>query len=92
MLCGSHPANKTLAFLGLGRISLGVLKRMLPFGVSTHVLYSNSGRHDRTEEDRKIEKELGVTLEWVDKEELAKRGDILFVLCAGVSFFTFKSS
>jgi glyoxylate/hydroxypyruvate reductase len=67
-----------VSFLGFGRIAQATLLRLLPFGPKK-CLYNTRTKKD----DAALSKELGCEVEWVSKEELARRSDVVFVLCNG---------
>ncbi|KZT55203.1 hypothetical protein CALCODRAFT_358713 [Calocera cornea HHB12733] len=82
---GSGPTKKqsTVGFLGFGRISQATLVRMAAFGV-TRCVYYNSGRVDRTAEDRALAAKLGLeSVGRVELDELARSSDVLFTLVPG---------
>jgi len=82
---GSGPTKKqsTVGFLGFGRISQATLARMAAFGV-THCVYYNSGRKDRSAEDKALAAKLGLQeVKRVELDELASTSDVLFLLVPG---------
>lgn len=87
VMCGpsiSHP-SLTLSFLGFGRISQETLRKLLVFTNQEHpprVQYTSSrARPNQSEIDADFSKQFGVTVERVEKDELAANADILVVLC-----------
>ena len=86
-MCGpsiSHP-NLTIGFLGFGRISHFVLRRLLAFTNKEHppsVIYLSSKRRPNQEEiDESYSKEFGINVKRVEKEVVAEESDIVVVLC-----------
>lgn len=87
VMCGpsiSHP-SLTLSFLGFGRISQETLRKLLVFTnqeLPPKVQYTSSrARPNQKELDKGFSKQFGVSVERVEKDELAKNADILVVLC-----------
>jgi len=82
---GSGPSKKesTVGFLGFGRIAQATLVRMAAFGI-THCAYHNSGRRDRSAQDRALAAKLGLQeVKRVELDELARTADFLFTLAPG---------
>ena len=87
VMCGpsiSHP-GLTLSFLGFGRISQETLRKLLVFtnqDQKPRVQYTSSkARPNQKEIDQEFSQQFGVTVERVEKDELAANADILVVLC-----------
>lgn len=77
-----------LGFLGFGRISHSVLSRFLSFTLpvtgpdAPRVIYTSSRKRDNQEDiDEGYSRRFGVKVQWVDKDELASKSDVLVVLC-----------
>jgi glyoxylate/hydroxypyruvate reductase len=86
-MCGpsiSHP-NLTIGFLGFGRISQFVVRRLLAFtntGEPPSIIYlSSRQRPNQDEIDAGYTQEFGMSVKRVEKEEIAERSDIVIVLC-----------
>jgi glyoxylate/hydroxypyruvate reductase len=86
-MCGpsiSHP-SLTIGFLGFGRISHFVLRRLLAFTNREQppsVIYLSSRRRPNQDEiDTNYTKEFGIIVKRVEKEEIAEKSDIVIVLC-----------
>jgi glyoxylate/hydroxypyruvate reductase len=79
-----HP-NLTFGFLGFGRISQETVKRLLAFANKSQpptIIYNSSrARPNQQEIDAEYTKKFGVTVQRVEKDELAARSDVLIVLC-----------
>ncbi|KAK1926720.1 hypothetical protein DB88DRAFT_178414 [Papiliotrema laurentii] len=79
-----HP-NLTFGFLGFGRISQETVKRLLAFANKSQpptIIYNSSrARRNQQEIDAEYTKKFGVTVQRVEKDELAARSDVLIVLC-----------
>ncbi|XP_054710388.1 glyoxylate reductase/hydroxypyruvate reductase-like [Uloborus diversus] len=71
-LCGQGLTGATVGIVGMGRIGQGVMRRILPFGVSK-VLYFDVFHPIKPAE------EMGA--EYVEFEELAKRSDFIVAMC-----------
>ncbi|KAL7424752.1 hypothetical protein Q5752_000436 [Cryptotrichosporon argae] len=88
VLCGpsiSHP-SLTLSFLGFGRIAQQTLYRLLAFtsrsAPPTVLYHSSAARADQAELDAAHSARFGVAVRRVEADELARRADVLVVLCA----------
>lgn len=71
-LCGQGLLNATVGIVGMGRIGQGVMKRLLPFGVSK-VLYFDVFHPIKPAE------EMGA--QYVEFEELVKQSDFIVAMC-----------
>ncbi|CAL1284338.1 unnamed protein product [Larinioides sclopetarius] len=71
-LCGQGLTNATVGIVGMGRIGQGVMKRILPFGVSK-VLYFDVFHPIKPAED------MGA--QYVEFEELVKQSDFIVAMC-----------
>ncbi|KZV99229.1 hypothetical protein EXIGLDRAFT_668618 [Exidia glandulosa HHB12029] len=90
-LCGpqistlSGAGRRTVGFVGFGRIAQATLKRLVPFGFQS-CLYAGSKRQNQDanrERDVELGSQLGIVIERVDLEEVAKASDVVFLLCPG---------
>ena len=86
-MCGpslSTP-NLTLGFIGFGRISQVVLRRLMAFSAPDsppRVVYlSSRARPNQAELDAGFSKAFGLDVRRVEKDELAKTADVVIVLC-----------
>lgn len=75
---------RTIGFVGFGRIAQATLKRLIPFGITDCVYYSNP----LSPPDKPLHDELKAkyglhSLRRVSLEELAKDSDVVFVLAPG---------
>jgi lactate dehydrogenase-like 2-hydroxyacid dehydrogenase len=87
VMCGpsiTHP-NLTIGFLGFGRISQFVLRRLLAFTNKSqppNIIYlSSRSRPNQAEIDEGFTKEFGVDVKRVEKDQIAEKSDIVIVLC-----------
>lgn len=71
-LCGQGLKDATVGIVGMGRIGQGVMKRLLPFGV-TKVLYFDVFHPIKPAE------EMGA--QYVEFEELVKQADFIVAMC-----------
>ncbi|ORY32274.1 hypothetical protein BCR39DRAFT_479057 [Naematelia encephala] len=86
--CGpsiSHP-SLTISFIGFGRISQATLSRLLAFTSTSHpprILYTSSrARPDQVSIDQAFSEKFGVEIKRVEREQVAKQGDIVIVLAS----------
>lgn len=86
-MCGlsiSHP-SLTISFLGFGRISQEVLRRLLVFTNKQNppsIQYlSSRARPNQAELDADFSKTFGVEVKRVEKDQIAQEADIVIVLC-----------
>jgi len=76
--------SRTIGFIGFGRISQATLKRLIPFGVTHCVYYSNPSSPPRPSFDVAIQEKYGLqSVKRVDLDEMAKASDVVFVLAPG---------
>lgn len=88
VMCGpgmNHP-NLTIGFLGFGRISECVVDRLLAFtnkAAPPQIIYNSSrARANQADIDAKFSARWGVSVQRVEKDDVAAQADILVVLCA----------
>ncbi|KAJ7723336.1 hypothetical protein DFH07DRAFT_759522 [Mycena maculata] len=76
--------NRTVGFLGFGRISQATLARLVPFGI-THCIYTGSPTSKpETARDAALKAKYKLAaVERVDLDRLARESDVLFVLTPG---------
>ncbi|KAJ7723344.1 D-isomer specific 2-hydroxyacid dehydrogenase [Mycena maculata] len=76
--------NRTVGFLGFGRISQATLARLVPFGI-THCIYTSSptSKPDTARDAALKAKHKLAAVERVDLDRLARESDVLFVLSPG---------
>lgn len=80
------PASptRTMGFIGFGRIAQATLKRLIPFGITHCIYYSNPLSSHKKPLDDKLKTKHGLqSLRRVDLDELAKESDVVFVLAPG---------
>jgi len=76
--------TRTIGFIGFGRISKATLKRLIPFGVTHCLYYSNPLSPPKPSLDAKIKTDFGLqSVKRVDLDELAEQSDVVFVLAPG---------
>lgn len=76
--------QRTVGFLGFGRISQATLARLIPFGITRCIYTSNPSSKPNTSRDAELAKRFKVqSLQRVDMDKLARESDILFVLAPG---------
>ncbi|KAK0492575.1 hypothetical protein EDD18DRAFT_462499 [Armillaria luteobubalina] len=77
--------ERTVGFLGFGRISQATLKRLIPFGITSCIYTSSPNSLPAHERDSAILSQYPTlrTLRRVDSDELARSSDVLFVLAPG---------
>jgi len=76
--------TRTMGFIGFGRISQATLKRLIPFGVTHCVYYSNPSSPSKPYLDAKLQADYGLqSVKRVDLDQLAKESDVVFVLAPG---------
>jgi glyoxylate/hydroxypyruvate reductase len=80
----SVSPTRTIGFIGFGRISKATLKRLVPFGVTHCVYYSNPLSPPKPLLDAELKTMHGLqSVKRVDLDELAKESDFVFVLAPG---------
>jgi glyoxylate/hydroxypyruvate reductase len=73
-----------MGFIGFGRIAQATLKRLVPFGITHCIYYSNPLSSHKKPLDDKLKTKHGLqSLRRVDLDELAKESDVVFVLAPG---------
>jgi glyoxylate/hydroxypyruvate reductase len=73
-----------MGFIGFGRISQATLKRLMPFGVTHCVYYTNPLSPPKPTLDAEIKAKHSLqAVKRVDLDELAKESDVVFVLAPG---------
>ncbi|KAG5652680.1 hypothetical protein H0H81_004117 [Sphagnurus paluster] len=89
-LCGpqlsTSPASpqRTVGFLGFGRISQATLERLVPFGITDCIYTSNPASVETPERDAELARANRLrSVRRVGAEELARESDVLFVLAPG---------
>ncbi|KAG7441327.1 uncharacterized protein BT62DRAFT_988992 [Guyanagaster necrorhizus] len=77
--------DRTVGFLGFGRISQATLKRLIPFGITSCLYTANPHSPPATDRDTAILSHHPTlkTLRRVTADELARSSDIVFVLAPG---------
>ena len=81
LLSGYQSTSKTIGFLGFGRIAQETCRKLSVFGIK-NVIYTDSGKHDRTERDKELSNKFGVIIQRVNLESLAKNSDALIILAS----------
>ncbi|TIB68735.1 hypothetical protein E3P77_00921 [Wallemia ichthyophaga] len=81
LMAGQLSENKTLGFLGFGRIAQATMHRLVPFGIKK-VIYTDSGRTDRSARDAELSKTYDIEIKRVDLSTLAQDSDALILLAA----------
>jgi len=80
----SVSPTRTMGFIGFGRISQATLKRLIPFGVTHCIYYTNPSSPPRPSLDDEIKTKYGLQcVKRVGLDELAKDSDVVFVLAPG---------
>ncbi|KAK4685110.1 hypothetical protein P7C73_g5046, partial [Tremellales sp. Uapishka_1] len=88
VMCGPSISadNLTISFLGFGRISHEVLKRLLVFtsksSPPTILYHSSRARENQADLDADFSRDFGLSVKRVEVDELAAKADILVVLCS----------
>ncbi|EJD43419.1 hypothetical protein AURDEDRAFT_185600 [Auricularia subglabra TFB-10046 SS5] len=90
-LCGpqlstiSGAGRRTVGFVGFGRIAQATLKRLVPFGFQSCIYAGSSRTHLDAARERDVElgTQLGITIDRVTLDDVAKESDVVFVLCPG---------
>lgn len=76
--------SRTIGFVGFGRISQATLKRLVPFGITDCVYYSNPSSPPKTILEDELRTRYGLrSLRRVDLAALARASDVVFVLAPG---------
>ncbi|KAK0204304.1 hypothetical protein DFS33DRAFT_1338376 [Desarmillaria ectypa] len=77
--------ERTVGFLGFGRIAQATLKRLIPFGITSCLYTASPNSPPSLDRDSAIlsQNPSLKTLRRVDSDELARSSDVLFVLAPG---------
>ncbi|KAJ3561955.1 hypothetical protein NP233_g9877 [Leucocoprinus birnbaumii] len=83
---GSSPVSpqRTVGFIGFGRISQATLARLIPFGITDCLYTGNPQNKPDMDRDESLRQKLGLrSLRRVNLDELAIESDAVFVLAPG---------
>ncbi|TIB77292.1 hypothetical protein E3Q23_01350 [Wallemia mellicola] len=81
LMAGQLSENKTLGFLGFGRIAQATMHRLAAFGIK-NVIYTDSGRTDKSERDAELSRKYDINIKRVDLDALAHQSDAVILLAA----------
>ena len=80
----SSSPSRTVGFIGFGRIAQATLARLIPFGITSCIYYSNPSSPPKLQLERELSTKYGINFKRANSlVDLAAESDIVFVLAPG---------